>query len=71
MFIALAERRRKLDQARAEGRVEGILEGRAESRRETAAMLVVLNAAAQTNPDLLPYLLQGYRAWYQSRANGQ
>ena len=67
MFIALAERRRKLNQARA----EGIAEGRAESRRETAAMLDVLNAAAQTNPDLLPYLLQGYRAWYQSRANGQ
>ena len=63
MFIALAERRRKLDQARAEGIAEG--------RRETAAMLDVLNAAAQTNPDLLPYLLQGYRAWYQSRANGQ
>ena len=99
MFIALAERRRKLNQAweegRAEGRAKGIAEGRAEgraigiaegraegraegttigmteSRRETAAMLDVLNAAAQTNPDLLPYLLQGYRAWYQSRANGQ
>ena len=95
MFIALAERRRKLDQARTEGRAIGIAEGRAEgraigiaegraegraegttigmteSRRETAAMLDVLNAAAQTNPDLLPYLLQGYRAWYQSRANGQ
>ena len=59
MFIALAERRRKLNQARAEG------------RRETAAMLDVLNAAAQTNPDLLPHLLQEYRAWYQSRATGQ
>ena len=75
MFIALAERRRKLDQARAEGiaegRVEGILEGMAESRRETAAMLDVLNAAVQTNPDLLPHLLQEYRARYQNRATGQ
>ena len=34
-------------------------------------MLVVLNAAAQTNPDLLPHLLQEYQAWYQNRANGQ
>ena len=67
MFIALAERRRKLNQARAEGRAEG----RAESRRETAAMLDVLNTAAQTNPDFLPHLLQEYRAWYQNRANGQ
>ena len=75
MFIALAERRRKLDQARAEGiaegRVEGILEGRAESRRETAAMLVVLNVAAQTSPDFLPHLLREYQAWYQNRATGQ
>ena len=83
MFIALAERRRKLDQARAEGRaigiaegrakgrVEGILEGMAESRRETAAMLVVLNVAAQTSPDFLPHLLREYQAWYQNRATGQ
>ena len=95
MFIALAERRRKLDQARAEGRakgraegraegrakgiaegrakgrVEGILEGMAESRRETAAMLDVLDTAAHANPDLLPHLLQEYRARYQNRANGQ
>ena len=63
MFIALAERRRKLNQARAEGIAEG--------RRETAAMLDVLNAAVQTNPDLLPHLLQEYRAWYQNRATGQ
>ena len=91
MFIALAERRRKLNQAWeegraegiakgrakgiaegiAEGRVEGILEGRAESRRETAAMLVVLNVAAQTSPDFLPHLLREYQAWYQNRATGQ
>ena len=71
MFIALAERRRKLNQARAEGRVEGILEGRAEGRRETAAMLVVLNTAARTNPDFLPHLLREYQAWYQNRANEQ
>ena len=71
MFIALAERRRKLDQARAEGIAEGIAEGRAESRRETAAMLDVLNAAVQTNPDLLPHLLQEYRARYQNHATGQ
>ena len=75
MFIALAERRRKLEQARAEGRAKGIAKGRVEgmveSRRETAAMLDVLNAAVQTNPDLLPHLLQEYRARYQNRANGQ
>ena len=87
MFIALAERRRKLDQARAEGRakgiaegraegrakgrVEGILEGMAESRRETAAMLVVLNTAARTSPDFLPHLLREYQVWYQNRATGQ
>ena len=91
MFIALAERRRKLNQAWAEGRAKGIAEGRAEgraegiakgrtegitigmaeSRRETAAMLVVLNTAAQTSPDFLPHLLQEYQIWYQNRANGQ
>ena len=71
MFIALAERRRKLDQARAEGRAVGVAEGRAESRRETAAMLDVLNAAARANPDLLPHLLREYQAWYQNRATGQ
>ena len=71
MFIALAERRRKLNQARAEGRVEGRVEGRAESRRETAAILDVLNAAVQTNPDLLPHLLQEYRARYQNHDTGQ
>ena len=67
MFIALAERRRKLNQARAEGRVEG----RAESRRETAAILDVLNAAARTSPDFLPHLLREYQAWYQNHATGQ
>ena len=71
MFIALAERRRKLDQARAEGRAVGVAEGRAESRRETAAMLVVLNTAAQTSSDFLPHLLREYQIWYQNRANGQ
>ena len=75
MFIALAERRRKLNQARAEGitegRVEGRVEGIAESRRETAAILDVLNAAVQTNPDLLPHLLQEYRARYQNHDTGQ
>ena len=63
MFIALAERRRKLNQARAEGIAEG--------RRETAAMLDVLNTAAQTSPDFLPHLLREYQIWYQNRANGQ
>ena len=71
MFIALAERRRKLNQAWEEGRAEGIAKGRAESRRETAAILDVLNAAVQTNPDLLPHLLREYQVWYQNRANGQ
>ena len=75
MFIALAERRRKLNQARAEGKVEGRVEGRvegiAESRRETAAILDVINAAVQTNPDLLPHLLQEYRARYQNHDTGQ
>ena len=83
MFIALAERRRKLNQARAEGiaegraegvtegRVEGRVEGIAESRRETAAMLDVIDAAVRTNPDLLPHLLQEYRARYQNHATGQ
>ena len=63
MFIALAERRRKLNQARAEGI--------AESRRETAAMLDVLNAAARANPDLLLHLLQEYQAKYQDHDTGQ
>ena len=67
MFIALAERRRKLNQARAEGRVEGI----AESRRETAAILDVLNTAARANPDLLLLLLQEYQAKYQNHDTGQ
>ena len=83
MFIALAERRRKLNQARAEGiaegraegvtegRVEGRVEGIAESRRETAAMLDVIDAAVRTNPDLLPHLLQEYRARYQNHDTGQ
>ena len=71
MFIALAERRRKLDQARAEGIAVGRAEGIPESRRETAAMLDALSAAARTNPDFLPHLLREYQAWYQNRATGQ
>ena len=60
MFIALARHRRRLEQAREEGRKEG--------RKETGAMLMVLNAAARNNPDLLPTLLQEYQAQYQNGA---
>ena len=52
MFFALAEHRRKLEQAREEGRKEA-----QEVRRETNEILMILNAAARTNPDLLPSLL--------------
>ena len=58
MFIALAERRRKHAQLRAEGREE--------ARKEANAMLDVLSAAARSNPDLLPSLLQEYQARYQN-----
>ena len=85
MFFALAERRRRIEEARAEGKAQGREEGRAqgreegraegraearaeslaearkEMRSETGDMLAVLNAAARTNPDLLPTLLQEYR----------
>ena len=78
VFIALAERRRRIEQAREEGRIEGRAEGRAEARAEylaearkevrseTGDMLAVLNAAARTNPDLLPSLLQEYQEKYQN-----
>ena len=82
VFIALAERRRRIEQAREEGRIEGRKEGRAEAlaearaeflaearkemRSETGDMLAVLNAAARTNPDLLPALLQEYQEKYQN-----
>ena len=82
VFIALAERRRRIEQAREEGRIEGRKEGRAEAlaearaeslaearkemRSEAGDMLAVLNAAARTNPDLLPSLLQEYQEKYQN-----
>jgi hypothetical protein len=64
MFIALARHRRRLEQAREEGRKEA----RKEDRKETGEMLMVLNAAARNNPDLLPTLLQEYQAQYQNGA---
>ena len=66
MFIALAERRRRIEQAKAEGREEGRKEAEKESRREAQEMLMILNAAARTNPDLLPSLLQEYQEKYQN-----
>ena len=60
MFYARAVQRRKLQQAREEGRAEG--------RAEAREMITVLNAAARTNPDLLPQLLQEYQTRYQNRA---
>ena len=80
MFFALAERRRRIEEARAEGRAEGREEGRAEAlaearaeslaeiRSETGDMLAVLNAAARTNPDLLPSLLEEYQEKYRNGA---
>ena len=58
MFFALAERRKRIEQAREEGRKEG--------QREVREILMVLNAAARTNPDLLPSLLQEYQEKYQN-----
>ena len=55
--FALAERHR-IEQAREEGS-EG-------ARRETGEMLMALNAAARTNRDLLPSLLQEYQEKYQN-----
>ena len=67
VFYARAVHRRNLQQAKEEGRKEGRTEARAEARE----MITVLNAAARTNPDLLPQLLQEYQARYQNRAAGQ
>lgn len=61
MFFALAERRRRIDEAREQGRKE--------VRKETSDMLMALNAAARTNPDLLPALLEEYQARYQNGAS--
>ena len=58
MFIALAERRRRIEEARQEGREE--------AQKEAQEMLTLLNAAARTNPDLLPSLLQEYQEKYQN-----
>ena len=74
MFFALAEYRRKLEQAREEGRAEGrkeaqkeaLTKARQETRREASDMLTVLNTAARNNPDLLPSLLQEYQEKYQN-----
>ena len=66
MFFALAERRRRIEQARAEGLEEGRKEASKEARRETNEMLMILNAAARTNPDLLPSLLQEYQEKYRN-----
>ena len=58
MFFALAERRRRIEEARQEGRKE--------AQKEAQEMLMILNAAARTNPDLLPALLQEYQEKYQN-----
>ncbi len=58
MFIALAERRRRIEEAKQEGRKE--------AQKEAQEMLLILNAAARTNPDLLPSLLQEYQEKYQN-----
>lgn len=58
MFFALAERQRKIDNAREEGR--------AAERTTAATMLDVLTDTAETNPDLLPALLAEYRARYRN-----
>ena len=77
MFIALGkykrwkeqqlqEREQARKEAREEGLKEGHREGHREARRETRDMLTVLNAAARTNPDSLPALLQEYQNQYQN-----
>ena len=63
MFFALAERRRRIEAAREEGRKEG--------RKEASEMLMVLNAAARTNPDSLPSLLQEYEAKFQNGSTSE
>ena len=60
MFIALAERRRRIEAAKEEGRKE--------ARKEADEMLMVLNAAARTNPDSLPSLLEEYQERYRNGA---
>ena len=54
-----------LAEGRAEGletgREIGLAEARSEERTDAGSMLTVLNAAARTNPDLLPSLLEKYR----------
>ena len=61
MFIALGKYRRRMERAREEGRQE--------ARKETSDILMALNAAARTNPDLLPSLLEEYRAKFQNGAS--
>ena len=71
MFIALAKYRRLKEQAQQErerAREEGRKEGRDEGRQEANDMLMVLNAAARTDPDSLPSLLQQYQEQYQNGA---
>jgi uncharacterized membrane protein len=71
MFIALGRHRRRMEHARNEGRKEGLKEARKETRKETNDMLMVLNAAARENPDLLPTLLEQFQDQYQNgSANG-
>ena len=67
MFIALAERRRRIEAAKEEGRKEA----RKEARQEASEMLMVLNAAARTNPDSLPSLLEEYQAKFRNGAANQ
>ena len=62
MFIALAERRRRIEAAKEEGRKEA----QNDAKREAQEMLMVLNAAARTNLDLLPSLLEEYQEKYQN-----
>ncbi len=58
MFFALAERKRRIAEAREEGRKE--------ARKEAREMLMMLNAAARTDPDRLPSLLQEYQEKFQN-----
>lgn len=67
MFFALAERRRRIEAAKEEGRKEG----RKQGRKEASDMLMVLNAAARTNPDSLPSLLQEYQAKFQNGSTSE
>ena len=64
MFIALAKYRRMKEQEQQE-REQALEEareaGRKQGRNEARDMLIVLSAAARTNPDLLPSLLEEYR----------